>query len=237
MKKLCIAFIIAAFAGCHGPATTEINRPSPDVNGTWQLVLKTMPEDQGEETFASAAYSDGTAQGFGPGILITCNSFPIVDTRNGISVADTGRFIETSAIGIYEWAYSGPDTSFVLDMPTHSGLTIISPREDSEIILDSLFGGGGAADTSLIINYEPAGPCTNLQVILTDEEQTIIPVTQFNPSTGIIAPISLKSLNLTEGDGTISISIRSDSAFSISTIHSIIVEDSVVSLPSSVFWL
>jgi len=228
MKKLCIALTVAAIAGCSAPSTTEINRPPGDTKGTRQLLLKTIDEDEGEEIFASASYSDDTVKGFGPGILITCNTFQIVNTKSGTLQQDTGEFIERSSSGLYEWSYSGPDTSFMFDMPTETELTITEPRDTARF-----------PEGLLNIAYEPTQPFTNIQVIFLQQTQfgldTILPPTRFD-SNGVISPIQLDTLGLQEGEGSITIGVMNRSAFSNYYIHSIIVQDSTESQPNEIEW-
>ncbi len=239
MKKLCAIFLLFAAicfeAGCSAPGSTEINRPPPDVNGVRYLLLTTSFNPLNEVTFASAAYSDSTVQGFGAGVFITCNSATIIDTRQTTGEPDTGTFIGVSSS--YTWSYQGPDTSFAFTMSAPGNqFEITEPTEDEE--LDPFEGD------SLPIMYEPIGPCSSLTVRFTgfeennDIEDTVKPTIHFNPFTGVINPISLSIFNQLDfgGQGTISIIKVSDSAFSIPSIHSIIVKDSSASEPSLVEW-
>ncbi len=237
MKKLCaIVLLLGAGrfgAGCSAPGTTEINRPSLDVNGTRQLLLTTFFNPQ-EGEFASAAYSDSTVRGFGPDVVITCNSDTIVNTLRTSGSPDSGKFIEESTS--YNWNYQGPDTSFAFAVNSPGNdFSIIEPEDDTEI--EPFF------NDSLRIVYEPAGPCSNVQVVMigfinAEIPDTLRPNIQFNPNTGVIAPISLdtiSSLNW-ENQGTISIVKVSDSTFALPSIHTISVKDSAVSQASEIRW-
>ncbi len=231
MKKLVSMFLLLA-AGCSAPGTTEINRPSPDVNGVRQLLLTTSFNPR-EGTFASAAYSDSSVAGFGPGVLITCNSDTIIDTRQKVGGPDSMTFITLSTD--YVWNYQGPDTSFSFEMPSPGDqLFITEPNVDSSNFV-SLFD-------SLPIAYQPIGPCSNLLVILTQVNDTTRLLDtahiniQFDPATGLIQPIPPQSLSQLSGEGTITIVKVSDTIFSTPSIHSIIVKDSATSQPVTVQW-
>jgi hypothetical protein len=232
MKKLCAILLLLA-AGCSAPSTTEINRPTPDVNGTRQLLLTTFfISEEGE--FASAAYSDSTVKGFGPNVVITCNSDTIVNTLQISGSPDTERFIEESTS--YIWSYQGPDTSFEFTMSSSGDdIQIIDPEEDT--LVEPFFGD------SLSMVYEPAGPCSNLQVIWIgfingETEDTVRPKIQFNPATGTIAPISLDTISQLNwnGQGAISIVKVTDSTFALPSIHAVTVKDSTISQPSEIRW-
>jgi hypothetical protein len=233
MKKLCVILLLLISA-CSAPGTTEINRPAGDVSGTRKLMLTTTFDPREGFSIASASYSDGSSTGFGPGVFITCNSTPIVDTRKTTGSSDTIRFITFSTD--YNWSYQGPDTSFTIDMPSPGEIQILEPPQDTEIFQ---FLGD-----SLNVVYSPTGPCSNLQVLcigFNDSarvEDTVRPVIRFDPNMGTINPFSLSSLAVfvSGGQGTISIIKVSDSAFSIPSIHSIVVKDSVVSDPIPILW-
>jgi hypothetical protein len=238
MKKLCAIFLLLAAvgfgAGCSAPSTTEINRPPADVNGVRHLLLTTSFTPFEGDTFASAAYSDSIVQGFGPDVVILCNSDTIVNTLRIAGGADSGRFIEASTS--YNWSYQGPDTSFTFTMSSPGNqFDIEEPEDNSEI--EPFLGD------SLTIAYEPTGPCSNLIVILVgfidgETVDTIRPSIQFNPISGTIAPILLDSISQLEleGEGTISIVKISDSIFSIPSIHSIVIKDSAASEMDQIRW-
>jgi hypothetical protein len=233
MKKICVILLLCFGAGCSAPGTTEINRPPMDVNGVRQLVLNTSPIPSGEfegDTFASASYSDSATQGFGPGVLITCNSFTIIDTRKTAGQADTQAAIEPSTS--YVWNYQGPDTSFQITMSSSGRMEITDPGNGQGFFFE---------EDSLAITYEPTGPCTNLQVVLTgflsnDVLDTIRPAIQFDSALGTIDPIWLGTSGFQAGEGTITVDKINRVSFSSSYTHSIIVEDSDVSEPSEVVW-
>jgi hypothetical protein len=231
MKKLVSMFLLLA-AGCSAPGSTEINRPSQDVNGVRQLLLTTSFNPR-IGTFASAAYSDSSVTGFGPSVLITCNSDTIIDTRQKVGGPDSSTFIALSTD--YAWNYQGPDTTFSLDMPSPgSQLIITEPNVDSSSFV-SLFD-------SLHITYQSVGPCSNLLVILTQVNDTTRMLDtahiniQFDSATGLIHPIPPQSLSQLNGEGTITVIKVSDSTFSMPSIHSIVVKDSVISQPITVQW-
>ncbi len=234
MKKLSLILLLVA-AGCSAPSTTEINRPAPDVNGVRHLLLATSFSPFEGETLASAAYSDSNVQGFGAGIFITCNSVTIIDTRQSTGESDTEAFITASTT--YNWSYQGPDTSFEFTMSSPGNeFEIIQPEDGQEI--------EPFLDDSLTVQYEPAGPCSNLGVTLTgfidgETADTIRPSIQFNTMTGTITPIPLDSISQLslEGNGSISIFKVTDSSFSIPSIHSIVIKDSVSTDPLEIRWV
>jgi hypothetical protein len=221
MKKLC-AIVLLLGAGCSSPGTTEINRPSPDVNGTRQLLLTTSFNETQNATIASASYSDSSTSGFGPGILITCNSVAIINTQNGIPEHDTSIRIANSRS--FDWVYKGPDTNFEVFTGSAFPFLITSPESDTTI-------ENFQSSDSLSIQYETLQGTSNLQVLLfTDPGDTMRLETKFDSETGIIAPIPLAPLvSLVEGDIGLEIQEVNPLAFSSSWTHSILIVDSSTS--------
>ncbi len=234
MKTLCAAFLLLA-VGCSTPGTTEINRPPPDVNGSRQLLLTTSFNPNEGATLASAAYSDSSVSGFGAGVFITCNGVPIIDTRTIAGEPDSERFISISTD--YLWSYSGPDTSFLFDMPSPGQMQITEPRQDTEIFQF-------LSTDSLHIIYEPAGSCSNIIVTCigfhngTGTEDTVRPMIQFDTTDGTIHPIPLPPFATLaqNGQGTLSITKISSSIFSIPSIHTIVIADSTKSQPFQILF-
>ena len=200
--------------------------PAQQPNTIGQLVLETTTNGKRNEVYASATSIGGASPGFGPGIFITCNSIPIVDTRNGRSHPNAGSFI-TVMDSSYHWSYEGPDTMFEVEIPAAG----------APVIADSFAGKTVYLADSLILAYTPTAPCSYLQLILGDEFQdSIRPVTPCDTGTGAMYPTWIGSLGLQTGAGTIAVARIKWIAFSSPSIRSILVEDSAVSKPVDVIW-
>jgi hypothetical protein len=195
-------------------------------NATRQLLLETVLDAKQNGVFASATCWGGPGKGFGPGIFITCNLVPIVDTRDGSSRPNSGSFV-TPMDSLYIWNYEGPDTSFEVEIKAAS----------APVITDSFSGKHLFLADSLAITYSPAGPCSALQLILGDEFQdSIRPITSFDSTTGMLYPLWIGSQGLQSGAGTIAVARIQRVVFSSPAFQWITVEDSAAGKPVEVLW-
>ena len=220
--------LLLSGVSCSSSLTTTLNEPMPDVAGKRFMTLSTFTDVSIHKTQASASYRNDTINGFGPGIFITCDGVPIIDTRGKNLQNDTTLFITSEdAGGFYDWMYFGPDTTFEIIMSADSFLTIKSPA--SGTVLDRR--------QSFVIKYIPMGPCSLLVPTLIDSAQGVYqPLTVFDSTTGVLGSVQPDTIHLKGGTGSVSLTKTRITSFSVPQTHAIVVQNSSVSRAVSVQW-
>ena len=220
--------LLLSGASCSPSLTTTLNEPMPDVAGKRFMTLLTFTDVSTHKTQASASYRNDTINGFGPGILITCDGVSIIDTRGKSFQNDTTLFIDPQdAGGFYDWMYFGPDTTFEIIMSADSFLTIKSPASGDTLDRHQSFA----------IKYLPMGPCSLLVPKLMDAAQDVYqPATVFDSLTGVLGPVQPDTIHLKAGTGSVLLTKTRITSFSVPQTHAIVVQNSSVSRAVSVQW-
>lgn len=191
-----------------------------------QLVLRTALDSKLHETIASATLVDDSGKGFDPGIYITCNGMPIVDTRPG-NIRKAGPQYVSPRDSMFEWSYEGLDTNFEVEIPA----------DPQPVIPDSLNEKTIYISDSLSFAYVPKAARSELQLILTDEFQdTVRPTTNFDTATGELKPTWINSLGLQSGAGTIALARSRMIYFTSPRFRWVVIQDNEQSEPVNVIW-